>query len=353
MTTFPDTKLKFIYWFAYYNLDSPSVRYRGKYPLDFLKKNYDINSYFIFPSYSPKRVFYFVKAYFSALFFRKAGSLIVIQRINSNFIYANLLKLLVKIRRTNTIYDIDDADYLEYPPEVIYYFSKNCSKIAVGSNELVKNLSKFNSNIILNTSPTPDLKIIKKNRNNLLTIGWIGGFGGDHKRSLLNSFFPSLKALPFKVKLILVGVAEKSEYEFLTKHFIQFKNVELEMPQDIDWINETDIQNRIAAFDIGIATLIDNEMQRSKSAFKAKQYLNNGIPVLTSDIIENNLFIEHGKNGFFCSSPKEFERRIIEISEISQDNYKELSNNARKSIPKFNLTVYCDNLITAYENNTM
>ncbi len=343
------TNLKFVYWFAYYNLDSPSVRYRGQYPMEFLKNNYDINSYFVYPSYKPNNVLLFTKAFFSALFFRKPNSIIVVQRINSNFIYANLLKLLIKIRNTDTIYDIDDADYLEYPTKTIYYFSKNCSKISVGSNELVKNLSKFNRNILFNTSPTPDLKIVKGNKNNLLTIGWIGGYGGDHKVSLLNNFFPALKDLPFKVKLILLGVADKSEYEYLTKHFEQFENVILEMPQGNNWTDEIDVQNRIATFDIGIATLIDNETHRSKSAFKAKQYLNNGIPVLSSDIPENNKFVEHGKNGFLCSTPAEFRQHIIEFNEISQNNYKIFSDKARNSIQNFSLTKYTDNLIEAYE----
>lgn len=340
--------IEFIYWFAHYNLASPSVRYRGKYPLDFLKEQYRVNSYFIFPSYKPARILQFIRAYFSALIFRKEKSIIVVQRINSNFIYANLLKLLVKIRSSDTIYDIDDADYLEYPPNTIYYFSRNCSKISVGSNELVKNLSKFNPNIFLNTSSTPDLNIIKHKKESIFTIGWIGGFGGDHKISLTTYFFPALNALPFKFKFVLLGVAEKSEYVFLNDYFKSFENMILEMPQDIEWTNEFDIQQRISQFDIGIATLMDNEMQRSKSAFKAKQYMNNGVPVLSVDIPENNVFVDHGKNGFLCSSHEDFKKRIIEFHDMSDKDYAIFSSNARNSIARFNLTSYCDTIIANY-----
>jgi glycosyltransferase involved in cell wall biosynthesis len=343
-------ELKFIYWFAHYSLYSPSVRYRAKYPLDYLNSQYNIKSYFCYPSYKPLRMLYFANAFLSALFFRKSGSIIVIQRLNSNFIYANLLKVLVKIRNSNTIYDIDDADYLEYAPNTIYYFSKNCSKIAVGSHELVKNLSKFNRKIILNTSSTPDLSIIKNAKNELFTIGWIGGFGGDHKKSLVNSFFPSLKTIPFKVKLVLLGVADKSEYFFLIDFFKTFQNVIIEMPQNVDWNNEIEIQKRISCFDVGIATLVDNEMQRSKSAFKIKQYMNNGVPVLSVNIPENNLFIEDGKNGFLCSTSDEFRTRIIEIQSMNQQQYQLLSNNARNSIPKFSLNAYCHKIIRDYRN---
>ncbi len=272
--------MKFIYWFAYYNTDSPSVRYRGQYPLQYLKARQGINSFFITPSYNPVNIIRFLRAYFSALLFTKTGSIIVIQRVNSNFIYANLLKVLVKFRKKHTIYDLDDADYLEYPDNTINYFLRNCTAVTAGSKELFNYFSSFNDFVILNTSPTPDLKIIKQQRNDLFTIGWIGGFGGAHRISLLKYFFPSLINFPFKVKLVLLGVKNKADQEFLLKYFSTFENVILDIPVNIDWKNESNIQQRLAGFDVGIATLLNTEAQRAKSAFKLKQYLNNGVPVL-------------------------------------------------------------------------
>jgi len=327
------------------------VRYRGKYPLEFVKVNYGVNSYFVTPSYKPTKVLLFLKAYFSALLFRKPNSVIVIQRINSNFIYANLLKVLIKVRPSNTVYDIDDADYLDYPTRTIFYFVRNCSSVSVGSKELQQNLSRLNKNVILNTSPTPDLKIFKKAKNILLTVGWIGGFGGGHKESLTKYFFPSLKELPFKVKFILLGVPSKSEYDFVTNYFRHFKNVELEIPQDIDWRNETDIQQRISRFDIGIATLLNDELHRSKSAFKLKQYFNNGVPVLSSNIPENSFFVAEGRNGFLCATTDEFRKRIIEINEMSQADYMQLSEAARAATSKFNLTNFSEILLSNYTEN--
>jgi len=342
------TEIKFIYWFAYYNLDSPSVRYRGKYPLEYLKDNYNINSYFITPSYRPIKILKFLKAYFSALLFRKTGSLIVIQRIHSSFIYSTLLKLLVKFRPLQTFYDLDDADYLDYPPQTIYHFIKNCSGVFVGSRELAKNLSKFNNNIILNTSPTPDPYTVKTKKNSTLTIGWIGDFAGGHKEALLKYFFPALSDLNFEIKLILLGVGRKyeSDFQFLVDYFGSTPNILLEMPKNIDWNNERDIQKRISEFDIGIATLLDNELHLSKSAFKLKQYLNNGVPVLSSALSENNFFLQDGENGFLCSTPEQFRQRIIEISKMTDADYMKLSIQARQSNSDFNLKTYCETLQT-------
>ena len=284
--------------------------------MKFFKENYDVNSYLILPSYAPLAILQFIIAYFSALLFRKKDSIIVIQSIYTKSFYATALKLLVKIRKKNTFYDLDDADYLRYPPETIYYFLKNCSTVTLGSSELIKNLSKFNPNSILITCPTQDL-------NNL----------------------------PFKVKLILMGVCRKDEYEFLTEYFKSFENFIVEIPQDINWLNEIAIQEKIATFDIGIATLLDDEFSRSKSAFKLKQCFNNGVPVLSSNIPENNLFIDHGKNGYLCESLTDFRQRIIEFNEMENIVYKTFSSNARNSIHRFNLTNFCDNFIIAFEKN--
>jgi glycosyltransferase involved in cell wall biosynthesis len=307
-----------------------------------------IGSWFIVPGYHPKKILRFLHAYLSALFFRKRDSLIVIQRIHSNFIYANLLLLLVKVRNSATIYDLDDADYLDHPPKTICAFLKNCSMVTVGSQELKKNLMKFNKSIIINTSPTPDLKIGKKNKNEVLTIGWIGCFGGGHKQSMLKDFFPALKCLPFNVKLVMMGVFRKADVAFLINYFSAYENVQLEIPLDINWQDEFEVQRRIAALDIGIATLLDDEFQRSKSAFKVKQYLNNGVPVLSSNIPENNLFVIHGRNGFFCSSPGDFRRRIIGINEMDQSTYSKFSKQARLSSKEFGIASYCEKLKSIY-----
>lgn len=346
-----DRQLKFIYWFTFYNNQSASVRYRGQYPLQHFKDKYGIDYHLIIPSYRPTKILKFIRAYFSALLFRRTNSLIVIQRLNTNWIYATALQLLIKLRKNDTAYDLDDADYLENPPKSIFYFIKNCSTVFAGSNEIARHLSKYNKNILITTSPTPDLNIVKKKRNSILTIGWIGDFGGGHKESLVTYFFPAIKDLPFKIKLILLGVGQKSEYSFLTDYFKSFDNVSLEMPQNINWTDEQDIQKRVSLFDIGIATLLDNELHRSKSGFKTKQYMNNGVPVLSSDIPENNKVVVHGYNGFLCRTATDFKQRIIEINEMNPDSYTILSGNARQSITNFNLDKYCKDIQTHYRKN--
>ena len=328
--------IKFIYWFAHYNLNSPSVRYRGKYPLDFFKTKFSINNYFVIPSYTPKGIYYFLRAYSSALFFRKKNSLIVIQRVRSNFIYAKLLKLLVLVRKIDSVYDIDDADYFEMNPKTMYFFSKKCAKISAGSNEIAKHLSQFNKCVSHITSPIVDLNIVKKQKNSSFIIGWIGDFCGGHRDSLVEDFFPALKQLSFKATFMIMGVTNNEDKLFIENYFINHPNIKIEIPKGIDWNNEGDIQNKIAMMDIGIATLSNNIVQQSKSGIKAKQYMNNGVPVLSTNLPENNSVVINGKNGFFCSNPNEFRDRISDFYSMSDQEYMQFSINARESIINFN-----------------
>jgi glycosyltransferase involved in cell wall biosynthesis len=333
-------KIEFIYWFAYYNLDSPSVRYRAKYPLDFFRERKGVDSYLVIPGYSPPAVYLFLKAFFSALLFRKENSLIVIQRVQSNFIYASLLKLLIRVRKQDTVYDLDDADYLEVNPDTIYYFAKHCEKISAGSKQIAKHLSQYNPRVVHTTSPIVDLGIVKTKRNTVFTIGWIGGFGGEHKDSLIKVVFPALKELTFQLKLILIGVQTLDDSEFIRKYFRENVNIEVEIPFGIDWNDESDIQNRIALFDVGIATLTNTEYQISKSGIKAKQYMNNGVPVLSTDLPENNSIVVDGINGYFCTTISDYKERLVQFYNMNDADYLQFSKNARKSISSFDHNKY-------------
>lgn len=333
-------KIGFIYWFAYYNLDSPSVRYRAKYPLEFFNEKKNVGNYLVVPSYRPKGIYLFLKAYFSALFFRKPDSLIVIQRVQSRFIYSTLLKLLVRIKKQDTVYDLDDADYLEVNPKTIYFFVKHCEKISAGSKQIEKYLSQFNKQIIHTTSPIVDLEIVKTSRNSIFTIGWIGGFGGNHKDSLIELVFPALKELNFQLKFIVLGVLKVEDVEFVKNYFKDHSNIEIEVPLEIDWQDESEIQKRIVLFDVGLATLTNSEMQLSKSGIKAKQYMNNGVPVLSTNLPENNTVVVEGVNGYFCSTTNDFKERLNQFHKMTDTDYLEFSKNARESICNFDHNKY-------------
>ena len=299
----------------------------------------------VIPGYGPTRIFKFLLAYSSALFFRKPDSVIVVQRVHSGFIYASLLKFLVLVRRTGTVYDLDDADYLEHDPRSIHHFAMRCERVHAGSSAIAAYMRQFNPKINLVTSPVVDLGIIKQGRNQVFTVGWIGDYGGDHRKGMIEFAFPAVRACNFPLRLVLIGVRRAKDLRSIVDLFRDAPHVELDIDTGTDWQDEQRIQERIATFDVGLATLLDTPIQLAKSGIKAKQYMNNGVPVLSNDLPENNSVIEHGVNGFFFSDAEELAQLLGRFRRMADTEYERLSANARASIIAFDHSRYHQQMI--------
>ena len=150
----------------------------------------------------------------------------------------------------------------------------------------------------------------------------------------------------------MLGVTSETERDFLRTLFTDNSMVELVTPQNIDWQNEQEVQSHICEFDLGIATLMDDELHRSKSAFKLKQYLNNGVPVLSTPLPENLFFISDGKNGFLCSDPLQFAERIEQVRNFSTTEYLEMQKHSLLSANLFDHNHYCETLVNALFSNS-
>lgn len=333
-----------IYWFAYFDASEPSVRYRAKYPLQLLSKEGRITYDMVEPSYRPVKILRFLKVYFSALLFRKEGSVIVFEKIRTRRAYATALRLLAAVRARDTVYDIDDADYVKFPPGTIYFFMRRCERCIVGSAALATVASRYSGNTHMLTSPVIDHEHIKKVRNKIFTIGWVGYYNA-HRESLLQLLFPALLRVHMPLQLVLLGVTKEEHRAEVNAYFAKCTHVTVEMPGGIDWQDEEGIYERIAKFDIGVAPLLDTELGRAKSAFKLKQYLSCGVPALASDIGENSAFLQHGMNGYLCRNADEYAHYIEVITQMDDASYRQMSENALRSREAFNMWRYCDGLL--------
>jgi glycosyltransferase involved in cell wall biosynthesis len=339
-----NNNVKHIYWFAYFNLSEPSVRYRAKYVLDNLIKSHGISSTFIYPAYDLKNIFRFISAFFSVLFFRKQNSVIVFQKLYTSGIYATALKVILYFQPRNTIYDIDDAEHTRRPVKTIQHFLKNCSMCTVGSEALERYAMQFNKKVFLLTSPVIRHGILKTERNELFTIGWIGYYTA-HEESLMQLAFPAIAAIDFPVKLIILGVTDKITQSSIIQYFSHNANVTVEAPLKLNWQNELSIYEQIRKFDVAIAPLIENDFNESKSAFKLKQCLSCGVPVLASSTGENKRFIINGVNGYLCESPGEYAKEISSIRKMNSKTYYSMSKASVSSFDNFSIEYYCNTLL--------
>ena len=340
-------KPQHIYWFTYFDTSEATVRYRAVYFLQHAEKQHGINFNFVYPSYKLEHVFNFLKVYFEVLLFRKPNSIIVIQKLYSRGIYASLLKILVLIRRRYTVYDIDDAEYTRRNDSTIKFFLRNTNIAITGSMSLVQYAHSLKAKSMLITSPVIHHEQKKLYRNEVLTIGWVGYYSA-HKISLLQLLFPALLSINTKIRLILMGVRSAFELLEIENYFKANSNIEVIADLNINWLNEKEIYKYIAQFDIGVSPLIENEFNSAKSAFKLKQYLSCGIPVIASNVGENSRFIKNGMNGYLADSAQDFRERILLIHSMSNDAYFTMSKNAESTFPEFSLENYTQSYLSIF-----
>ncbi len=341
--------IQFIYWFAPYNLNCPSTRYRGKYPLEHLFQHYGIRSEFVFPDRSIMGMLLFTRIYLSALLFRKPNSLIVIQKVCSNRLYANALKILIRLQPKSTQYDLDDAEYLRQDKKTLVFFLKNCQSITVGSQALKNYCLQFNTNVSILTSPVKDHKVLKSKRNNVVHVGWVGDLGnGDgiskefsHKTSMFSILFPHLRKVKIPMKLTLIGVKNEADIPEIIKYFEKSPNISLEIDKNMNWQEDDWLYPKIATFDIGVSPMTDHPFNQCKSAFKTKQYLSVGVPVLASDVGENKKFAFDNKNGFLCKTGIDFLNAINRIANMDDIEYFKMSKNALSLKRNYSIDNYC------------
>lgn len=296
----------------------------------------------------------FLRVFFSILFLRKKHSLIVIQKICSNGFYANSLKLLLFFRPKNTLYDLDDAEYLRQGTKSLHHFLKKCERISVGSEALKTYCSTFNPHVFLLTSPVVEHGQVKQARNlDPLHIGWVGDTGNgnakadgfSHKRSLFELFFPEMLQLQIPVTLSLIGVKNKADIPEIQAFFKEAKHVELVIPTDLAWQNDLWVYDKIIEFDIGISPMLDHPFNRAKSAFKIKQYLSAGVPTIASDVGENKEFIQEGRTGFLCHKPGDFLAAMKHIAEMDDVSYQSMSKQALADRGSYNLRTFCETIL--------
>ena len=347
-----------IYWFASYNLNGPSTRYRVNYPLKHFREHYHINSDFVFPCSSLKGIANFISVFLSVLFFRKENSLIVIQKVCSNRLYANALKVLILIHRKNTLYDIDDAEYLRQKTNTLHFFLRKCESVSVGSRKLFDYCSQFNAKVYIQTSPVAIHQNEKVEKQKKLTFGWVGDSGnGDkrshpfsHKASLFKLFFIPLSEINHPIKLILIGIKNQFDITEIHSFFKCFPHIEVEIPTNLNWENDNWLYADMLKFDVGISPMLNHPYNQAKSAFKTKQYLSCGIPVIASDVGENKTFVKNNFNGILCDNPEDFKNAIDKFINMDEQEYFRFSKNCMKNAAKYSIDNYCKILMEKHNS---
>ena len=238
--------------------------------------------------------------------------------------------ILAKVLKRKYIYDFDDAiwlpNYSESNAKVhrlkAYWKVKYCIKwadqLTVGNDYLADYARPFNSNITV-VPTTIDLE----NHHNLTTdyehlpvvIGWTGT---QTTLRYLDEVVPILAALEKEYDFVFRVISnEKPEFDLKSLVFVP-------------WNKETEIED-LAAIQIGLMPLIEDQWSNGKCGFKALQYMALGIPSILSPVGVNTKIVNNGVNSYLCASLEEWKACLVELL-TNSDQRRKIGQAGRKTV---------------------
>ena len=251
-------------------------------------------------------------------------------------------KCLVKICKTNNIkliYEIDDdlisidknhPNYIEFAEkkETIKYLVSNSDIVTVSSKNLKDKLHKYNSNIQLIKNSINDMLNLENEaitNPNMIKIGYMGTLTHENDVMLVEKAMQNIiKTYEKKGKKVIfetIGVTN-DKLNYATAVNIPFKYSRY--PHFIRWLK------RIIDWDIAIAPLENNNINKSKSEIKYLEYTSLKIPGIYSNCGAYSEAIINNKNGILIKNNtiEEWQSALITLIE---------NENLRKNIVKQSL----------------
>ena len=255
-------------------------------------------------------------------FARRAGQLFTVPGYDFVFVHREAAPvgppvfewLIANVLGKKIIYDFDDAIWLANTSEAnkiaagvkwhhkVDDICRWAYKNSCGNTYLANYARQFNPNSVVNPTTIDTVNLHNQMRDQAapgrLVIGWTGTHS-------------TLKYLDQVVPVLAKLEAEGLDFEFRVISN-QPPALPLRSLVFLPWCKETEIAD-LLGFHVGLMPLEDDLWAKGKCAFKALQYMALGIPALVSPVGMNTEVVQHGQNGFVCSTPAEWEASLRQL----------------------------------------
>lgn len=209
----------------------------------------------------------------------------------------------------------------EHPSKFTKTLNIYNSKIVV-SSYLKKRIEKITGNKKLKIHVIPtcvdynNYNSKKYETKDFFTLGWIGG---NQNYFLLDSLLPQLQKLKkrYDFELLVIG---GNKYMRDVSFPIRF----------LKWNLNTEVNN-ILKIDIGLMPLDESDASKGKGGFKLIQYMGLGIVSIASDVTINKEIVNHEKNAYLASGPKDWYNTIEKIL-LNKIDMAKMGREAKKQI---------------------
>ncbi|QMU27573.1 glycosyltransferase [Adhaeribacter radiodurans] len=235
--------------------------------------------------------------------------------------------IIAKILRKKIIYDFDDAIWLPNTSEnnkivggikwhhKVKAICRWAYIVSCGNSFLCEFAKQYNPNAFINPTTIDTIHLhnqVKNQNTNPVVIGWTGTHS---TLKYLDQIVPVLQELEKKFSFKFCVISNKAPAWNIQS--LVYK----------PWQKETEIED-LLSFNVGIMPLEDDIWAKGKCAFKALQYMALGIPALVSPVGMNTEVVEHGVNGYICSTPQQWYTSLAEI--ISKPTLREVQGKAAR-----------------------
>jgi glycosyltransferase involved in cell wall biosynthesis len=222
-------------------------------------------------------------------------------RMTSRPILERLTSLFAgKLLGKPIVYHCDDALYAVADAKRFRTRFQLADCVLAGNAEIATFAAAVNPNVVhhdgaIEVSRYPVKRHVQEEP---IVIGWVG-----HGASkVLESVLPVLKRLCAAEKVVLKVVSDVpvEASDFGDGLIFERWNLEREFAL-------------FAEFDIGIMPLDDTPYNRGKEAYKIKEYMAAGLPVVCSPVGHNVTIVEHGVTGFFARSEEDWAEHLTRL----------------------------------------
>jgi len=244
--------------------------------------------------------------------------------------------VLSRLLRKKIIYDFDDAIWLTSSKDAdasgnhtsLLARLKWSSKVApicrwahtvvVGNDYLAAFAERQNSNTLIIPTVVNTIcghHLVQNQQTQRVNIGWTG----------------SHTTLGYLTTLVPILAELEQRYDF-TFYVIANKNPELPLRsfQFIPWNKATEAED-LLNFHIGVMPLEDNAWAKGKCGFKAIQYMAAGMPALVAPVGVNKEIVEHGVQGYHCTTADDWKTYLVRLLEDSALR-QQMGQDARQKI---------------------
>nr|WP_294998577.1 glycosyltransferase [uncultured Methanobrevibacter sp.] len=268
---------------------------------------------------------------------KKVFDIIIIQRDCLDNATADFIVNICKKFNTKLIYEIDDdlmnidKNHPEYEfyikkKEIIEFIVSNADLVTVSTEALKNKLLYLNQNcVVIKNSLNNLLKtnFSPKTLSNTIKIGYMGSFThGNDLKIIKNVVFQVKKYFENSPVEIIFEIIGGCREKIDGIDIIEIPRNSSEYPKFMFWI-----KNNIN-WDIGIAPLEDNNINKSKSEIKYLEYSSWGFAGVYSDVGPYSRVVDNYKNGILIKN-NDCDGWVNAIIDLIENN--ELYNDIRKN----------------------